>query len=86
MKEKRTGAVDRFQMKAASRLLSSPSLFGKALRFANPGSKMMSKHGRIVRGPGLIQGWVSVRDLKQPVKQEDSFRTWMKDRKGGSSK
>lgn len=47
---------------------------------------MMSKHGRIVRGPGLIQGWVSVRDLKQPVKQEDSFRTWMKDRKGGSSK
>ncbi|WP_342566299.1 LutB/LldF family L-lactate oxidation iron-sulfur protein [Paenibacillus sp. FSL R7-0345] len=86
VKEKRTGAVDRFQMKAASRLLSSPSLFGKALRFANPGSKMMSKHGRIVRGPGLIQGWVSVRDLKQPVKQEDSFRTWMKDRKGGSSK
>ncbi|MNB93775.1 Lactate utilization protein B [compost metagenome] len=84
VKEKRTGAAERFQMKAAGRLLSSPSMFGKVLRLANPGSRMMSKHGRIVRGPGLIQGWVGVRDLNQPVKQADSFRTWMKERQGGT--
>lgn len=81
--EKRTGAADRLQMKAASRLLSSRSLFGKALRFANPGSRMISRHGRIVRGPGLIQGWINARDLSQPVKQQDSFRTWLEQRKGG---
>jgi L-lactate dehydrogenase complex protein LldF len=74
------------QMKAASRLLSSPAMFGKALRFANPGSRMISKHGRIVRGPGLVQGWINARDLSQPVKQQDSFRTWLEQRKGGGGK
>ncbi|MFC3745583.1 LutB/LldF family L-lactate oxidation iron-sulfur protein [Paenibacillus sp. GCM10012306] len=82
--EKRTGSVERIQMKAASRLLSSPILFGKALRFANPASRLLSKHGRIVRGPGIIHGWTNVRDLKQPVKQQDSFRTWLDQRKGGT--
>ncbi|SET04385.1 LutB/LldF family L-lactate oxidation iron-sulfur protein [Paenibacillus sp. NFR01] len=86
VKEKRTGTAERLQMKAAGRLLSSPSLFGKALRLANPGSRMMSKNGRIVRGPGLIQGWVRVRDLKQPVRREDSFRTWMTQRQGGAER
>lgn len=86
VKEKRTGTAERLQMKAAGRLLSSPSMFGKALRLANRGSRMMSKNGRIVRGPGLIQGWVRVRDLKQPVRREGSFRTWMTQRQGGADR
>lgn len=86
VKEKRTGAADRIQMKSVSRLLSSPALFGKALRFANPASKMISSHGKIVRGPELVRGWISARDLSQPVRQQDSFRAWLKHRKGGSDK
>lgn len=86
VRENRTGTGDRVQMKAASRLLSSGSLFGKALRFANPASRLFSKQGRIVRGPGLVRGWVDIRDLPQPVKQQDSFRTWLEQRKGGADK
>ncbi|MNN60267.1 Lactate utilization protein B [compost metagenome] len=76
--------MEKFQMKAAGRLLSSPSLFGKTLRFAHPASRLMSRHGRIVRGPGLIHGWIDARDLSQPVKQQDSFRVWLDKRKGES--
>ncbi|MEI2394237.1 LutB/LldF family L-lactate oxidation iron-sulfur protein [Paenibacillus phytohabitans] len=82
--QRRTGAADRLQMKAASRLLSSPALFGRTLRLAHSASRLMSKQGRIVRGPALIHGWIHARDLKQPVKQQDSFRAWMEKRKGGS--
>lgn len=71
-------------MKAASRLLSSQALFGKALRFANPASQLISRQGRIVRGPGLVRGWINARDLSQPVKQQDSFRAWFDKRKGGA--
>lgn len=71
-------------MKAASKLLSSPALFGKTLRFAHSASRMMSKQGRIVRGPALLQGWIRSRDLKQPVRQKDSFRAWLEKRKGGA--
>ncbi|ETT63764.1 lactate oxidase [Paenibacillus sp. FSL R7-277] len=84
VEQKRTGTADRIQMKAASKLLSSPALFGKTLRFAHSASRMMSKQGRIVRGPALLQGWIRSRDLKQPVKQKDSFRAWLEKRKGGS--
>ncbi|OKP76146.1 amino acid dehydrogenase [Paenibacillus sp. P3E] len=84
VKEHRTGAAERFQMKTAGRLLSSQALFGKALRFANPASRLISRHGRIVRGPGLIRGWINTRDLSQPVRQRDSFRVWLEQRKGGS--
>lgn len=82
--EHRTGAAERLQMKMAGRLLSSQALFGKALRFANPASRLISRHGRIVRGTGLIRGWINTRDLSQPVKQQDSFRVWLEQRKGGS--
>ncbi|QSF47422.1 LutB/LldF family L-lactate oxidation iron-sulfur protein [Paenibacillus tianjinensis] len=84
VKENRTGSMERFQMKAVGRLLSSPALFGKTLRFAHPASRLMSKHGRIVRGPELIRGWIGSRDLSQPVKQQDSFRAWLDKRKGES--
>ncbi|OKP90921.1 amino acid dehydrogenase [Paenibacillus helianthi] len=84
VKEHRTGAAERLQMKTAGRLLSSQALFGKALRFANPASRLISRHGRIVRGPGLIRGWINTRDLSQPVRQRDSFRVWLEQRKGGS--
>ncbi|WP_150275118.1 LutB/LldF family L-lactate oxidation iron-sulfur protein [Paenibacillus tepidiphilus] len=80
----RTGTADRLQMKTAARVLSSPSLFGKVLRLANPGSRMISSRGRIVRGPAIVRGWTSARDLPQPVRQKDSFRSWMENRKGGS--
>ncbi|OKP95269.1 LutB/LldF family L-lactate oxidation iron-sulfur protein [Paenibacillus sp. P46E] len=84
VEENRTGATERFQMKTAGRLLSSQALFGKVMRFANPASRLISRHGRIVRGPGLIRGWINARDLSQPVKQQDSFRVWLEQRKGGS--
>lgn len=84
VKQKRTGVADRIQMKAAAKLLSSPALFGKTLRLAHSASRIMSKHGRIVRGPAIIQGWIHSRDLKQPVRQKDSFRAWLEKRKGGS--
>ncbi|MFF2909802.1 LutB/LldF family L-lactate oxidation iron-sulfur protein [Paenibacillus sp. NPDC057934] len=84
VEEKRTGSAERIQMKTASRLLSSQTLFGKALRFANPASQLLSRHGRIIRGPGLVRGWINARDLSQPVKQQDSFRTWLDQRKGGA--
>lgn len=82
--QRRNGTADRLQMKVASRLLSSPALFGRTLRLAHSASRLMSKQGRIVRGPALIHGWIHARDLKQPVKQQDSFRAWMEKRKGGS--
>jgi L-lactate dehydrogenase complex protein LldF len=84
VEEKRTSSSERIQMKTASRLLSSQALFGKALRFANPASRLLSRHGRIIRGPGLVRGWINARDLRQPVKQQDSFRTWLDQRKGGA--
>ncbi|KWX70572.1 LutB/LldF family L-lactate oxidation iron-sulfur protein [Paenibacillus jilunlii] len=84
VKEKRTGAAERLQMKTAGRLLASQALFGKALRLANPASRLISRHGRIVRGPQLVRGWINARDLSQPVRQQDSFRAWLDKRKGGS--
>ncbi|MNI52039.1 Lactate utilization protein B [compost metagenome] len=69
-------------MKTAGRLLASQALFGKALRFANPASRLISRHGRIVRGPQLVRGWINARDLSQPVRQQDSFRAWFDKRKG----
>lgn len=83
VRENRTGSADRVQMKAAARLLSSRALFGKALRFAHPASGMISRNGRIVKGPKLVKGWIGSRDLPQPVKQQDSFRAWYESRKGG---
>lgn len=84
--ENRTSSAERMQMKAISKVTSSRSLFGKALRLANPGSKLLSKHGKIVRGPSMIRGWIDVRDMPQPVKQRDSFRAWYEAHKGGDGK
>ncbi len=76
----RTGAADRIQMKAAGKFLSSPGLFGSTLRLAYSMTKLMSKHGRIVRGPGPIEGWIGIRDMPQPVKKRDGFRAWYANR------
>ncbi|GGN92224.1 LutB/LldF family L-lactate oxidation iron-sulfur protein [Saccharibacillus kuerlensis] len=76
----RTGAIDRAQMKAAGKLLSSPRMFRSTLRLANPMTKFMSKHGRVVRGPAPLSGWIGVRDMPQPVKERDGFRTWYENR------
>ncbi|MCE3202337.1 LutB/LldF family L-lactate oxidation iron-sulfur protein [Paenibacillus sonchi] len=83
VQEKRTSAAERLQMKTAGRLLASQALFGKALRFANPASRLISRHGRIAKGPQLVRGWINARDLSQPVRQQDSFRAWFDKRKGG---
>lgn len=80
----RTGSVDRMQMKAAGRLLSSPGLFAGTLRLANPLSLLLSRHGRIVRGPAPLSGWIGSRDLPQPVKRKDGFRAWYANREPGS--
>ncbi|AWB45522.1 iron-sulfur cluster-binding protein [Paenibacillus sp. CAA11] len=84
--QKRTGPGEQIQMKAISRVTGSPSLFRKAIRLANPGSRLISKNGRIVRGPGMVRNWLKVRELPQPVKHQDSFRSWYEKRRGGGAK
>ncbi|CAM4377723.1 lactate utilization protein B [Saccharibacillus endophyticus] len=76
----RTGVADRVQMKAAGKLLSSPGMFRGTLRVAYSMTRLLSRHGRIVRGPGPIEGWIGIRDMPQPVKKQDGFRSWYEKR------
>lgn len=62
-------------------MVSSPALYGAAVRSAHKATEKMSQDGKLSSGPDALAGWTNVRDLPQPA--ETSFRSWWKTEKEG---
>ncbi|MED0678081.1 LutB/LldF family L-lactate oxidation iron-sulfur protein [Aneurinibacillus thermoaerophilus] len=72
---------EKFAFKVFGYLTSHPSLYDKAVRTGHVATGWLAKEGVIEKGPGLLAGWTSIRDLPRPAKQ--SFREWWKQEKEG---